>query len=336
MEAVISQAGTVDVLTAIPSIPTQFDEDVGFAIPSFNVLDIRGTAAQGISTSGAASTVTITVADATTISKGVAQFNPAMFSAALGVVSLIVPLTIANGGTAATSFNINGAVISGTTTTSPLTALTMTNGQILIGKTGLPPVLGLPINGNNISWTGGAGTLKADITGTTNHSIQLGNVGGSLTSLGVAVDGAIPIGSTGADPVLATLTAGAGISVTNAAGSITIANTSGGFTWTRVAGTSQAVVKQNGYIATNGALTTFTLPATAAIGDSFQIASEGAGLVLIAQNANQQIFCGVVSTSVGVGGSLASTHRRDTIEIVCTNTDNTWTVVDFVGNWGAT
>lgn len=96
-----------------------------------------------------------------------------------------------------------------------------TNGQIPIGSTGADPVLALPTNGSNISWTGGAGTLTANLTGTTNHNIQIGNAGGSLTSLGSATNGQIPIGSTNADPVLATLTsANSSITVTNGAGSI--------------------------------------------------------------------------------------------------------------------
>ena len=57
---------------------------------------------------------------------------------------------------------------------------------------------------------------------TTNHSLLVGNSSGTITSLGAATNGQIPIGSTGADPVLATITAGSGISVTNGAGSISI------------------------------------------------------------------------------------------------------------------
>jgi hypothetical protein len=57
----------------------------------------------------------------------------------------------------------------------------------------------------------------------TDHGILLGSGTGAITPLGVATNGQLPIGSTGADPVLATLTAGDGIDVTNAAGSISIA-----------------------------------------------------------------------------------------------------------------
>lgn len=57
----------------------------------------------------------------------------------------------------------------------------------------------------------------------TNHGILIGSSTGAITPLGVASNGQIPIGSTGADPVLATLTGTANqITVTNGAGSITL------------------------------------------------------------------------------------------------------------------
>lgn len=63
------------------------------------------------------------------------------------------------------------------------------------------------------------GTGLATIT---DHGIMLGSGTGNVTPLAEASNGQIPIGSTGADPVLATLTAGNGIDVTEAAGAITI------------------------------------------------------------------------------------------------------------------
>lgn len=79
--------------------------------------------------------------------------------------------------------------------------------------------------GNNISTLGSTNVVAVSVDGTTQHSLQVGNATGSLTSLGVATDGQLPIGSTGVDPVLSTLTAGSGIGITNAAGSITITAT---------------------------------------------------------------------------------------------------------------
>ena len=60
------------------------------------------------------------------------------------------------------------------------------------------------------------------VTGMTEHAMVVGNAAGGITSLAVATNGQIPIGSTGNDVVLATLTAGNNIGISNAAGSITI------------------------------------------------------------------------------------------------------------------
>lgn len=58
-------------ISLTPTVPTSFVEDAGTAIPALNVIDIKGTAAQGISTSGAANVVTITASNSSTIQKGV-------------------------------------------------------------------------------------------------------------------------------------------------------------------------------------------------------------------------------------------------------------------------
>jgi len=75
--------------------------------------------------------------------------------------------------------------------------------------------LGLPLDITN----------PGEITGATQNSLVIGGAGGQLTSLGVASDGQIPIGSTGNAAVLATLTAGANINIVNGAGSITVSAT---------------------------------------------------------------------------------------------------------------
>lgn len=54
------------------------------------------------------------------------------------------------------------------------------------------------------------------------HGLLKGDAAGAVSALPAATDGQLPIGSTGADPVLATLTAGPGITITNGPGSITI------------------------------------------------------------------------------------------------------------------
>ena len=69
---------------------------------------------------------------------------------------------------------------------------------------------------------GKGGTGVATLT---DHGLLLGSGTDAITPLGVATNGQIPIGSTGLDPVLATITAGTGIGVANTAGAITVSTT---------------------------------------------------------------------------------------------------------------
>lgn len=93
------------------------------------------------------------------------------------------------------------------------------------------------------------------------------------------------------------------------------------FTWTVTAGASATLAASNGYFANNAGVVAYTLPATAAVGDSFQIANMQAGWS-IAQGAGQSIQVGNVATTAGAGGSIASTAVGDWITIVC-NVANT-------------
>lgn len=58
----------------------------------------------------------------------------------------------------------------------------------------------------------------------TQHSLIIGGSNSSINSLSVATSGQIPIGSTGADPVLGTITAGTNVSISNSTGSISISS----------------------------------------------------------------------------------------------------------------
>lgn len=65
--------------------------------------------------------------------------------------------------------------------------------------------------GSNITTTGGGNTLTISVTGTTNHAVQIGNAGGTLTSVGVGTTGQVLIGSTAADPAFGALGVNSGL-----------------------------------------------------------------------------------------------------------------------------
>ena len=87
------------------------------------------------------------------------------------------------------------------------------------------PALGVltVTGGNNIGTTGAGSTVTINLDGTTDHTVQIGNATGSLTSLAAATDGQIIIGSTGLDPVVGDLTSTDGsLTVTGGAGTLNI------------------------------------------------------------------------------------------------------------------
>ena len=171
------------------------------------------------------------------------------------------------------------------------------------------------------------------LTTLTDGAVLVGDGTNAVELIGPLTDGQLLIGDTaGVSPVAATLTAGTGIVITNAAGSITIDST-GGFTWSEVTAASQAMAVQNGYIANRGTLITFTLPVTSIIGDEVQIIGKGAGLYAIAQNAGQTIHYIASDTTTGVGGSLTAIEQYACIELICITANTDWAVSDSSGNF---
>jgi hypothetical protein len=138
--------------------------------------------------------------------------------------------------TAGTIIIAGGAGITTTGTNGPNTVTISTSSSVATSYITNPatgtavPAAGVLTfaGGNNITMNATGSTVTTNVSGTTNHALQVGNSTGSLTSLAAATNGQIPIGSTGANPSIATITAGTGISVTNGAGSITIAATNTG------------------------------------------------------------------------------------------------------------
>ena len=178
-------------------------------------------------------------------------------------------------------------------------------------------------------WTvpqGGTGQVSL-----TDHGLLLGSGTGAITPLAEASNGQIPIGSTGNNPSLATLTAGAGIGIVNAAGSITISSTAATPPWTvPQGGTGQVSLTDHGLLlgsgtgaitplaeASNGQIpigstgnapTLATLTAGAGIGianaaGSITISNTGGG-----SGSSTCSFLAYQPSSVNVGGSGSSTY----------------------------
>lgn len=104
----------------------------------------------------------------------------------------------------------------------------------------------------------------------------------------------------------------------------------GGITWNEVTGTSQNMSSNNGYISNNASQVDLTLPSSPTLGDEVAAAGKGAGGWKISQNASQVIHFGELDTTTGTGGSLESTHRYDTIQLLYIG-NNEWIVRNSVG-----
>lgn len=281
-------------ITSSGTVPSSFVTDAGTATPALGVLTVAG--GTNIGTTGAGSTVTINLDSAVS---------------GLTSVAMATGGTIGTGTTAADTAYLS-AYNTGTATYTTFATLTA----------GVTPTMDLADTvtkaGNYIYRAGGTDVAIAD-----------GGTGISTTP----TDGQLLIGKTSTNNyVLSTLTAGAGIAITNGSGSITISGGGGGIAWSEQA-VDFTMAVDNGYIANKGTLLTATLPATAAQGTVIRIQGKGIGLFAIAQNAGQTIHFGTSSTTTGVGGSITSQNTYDSIELVCITADTDFAVMSSVGNF---
>jgi len=256
-----------------------------------------------------------------------------------------LPIGVPQGGTGASTLTDGGIVLGSGVNPVTVTAQP-TDGQLLIGATGADPVLAsLTSAGASLTVTGGTGTVSVDInapvsvanggtgaTSLTDGGVMLGSGTGAVTVTGQPTNGQVLIGSSGNDPVFSTLTAGAGITITDAAGSITLAST--GVVWSLQA-TGTPLLPNEGFLSSAATAQNFALPTSGcAVGCIVELAQNGAGLVTITQAAGQSIRFGNLVSTVGVGGSVASSAQGDAVKLVCTVANTSYqAVTGSLGNW---
>ena len=126
---------------------------------------------------------------------------------------------------------------------------------------------------------------------------------------------------------------GTGASTSGAGSTITVNVTDTGVDWNVVTSATNpnALVDGNGYISKGAGSVTFVLPATASVGDTFNIAGYG-NLWTLTQNAAQSITLGSNATTPGVTGSLTATNARDSIQVVCVTANTEFQVISAIGN----
>ena len=158
--------------------------------------------------------------------------------------------------------------------------------------------------------------------------VNIATGGTNLSS--TPTDGQLLIGNSNTNAyTLATITQGSGVTVTNGHGTITIAASGGGPSWSAKS-TAFAIAANGGYQCSSAA--TGTLPATAAVGDTYYLMGITSAGWIVAQNSGQSIVFGAQTTTVGAGGSLAAITAGDCVTIVCTATNTGFMVLNAVGN----
>lgn len=187
------------------------------------------------------------------------------------------------------------------------------NDNVYIANEGMAVETGFIRIGTAGTQTGG--TFVTGINGVDLSTLNVGTIDAGTDQIGSA-----------------TLTPGPGISIATAANAIVISSVGEGLNWNVVTSNTQAMAVKNGYISNFAGLITYTLPATAVVGDMMRITLiNGAGSWTITQNAGQSIEIGSSSTTVTTG-SLSSTAQGDSVELLCTVANTTFIVLSSMGN----
>lgn len=236
-------------------------------------------------------------------------------------------LGLTRGGTNASLTASNGGIVYSTASALGILAGTATAGQMLQSGSSTTPgwsTSTYPATNaiNTLLYASSANVMGA--LATANSASLVTSATGVPAWSSTMTNGQLIIGSTGATPTSATLTQGTGISITNAAGSITISATGSGMTWSTVSGTTQSAAVNNGYVTNNAGAVTVTLPTTFAVGETITVKGLGAGGWVLAAGTATTIRIGSSVTSSA--GSLTSANQYDTVKVTGLVANTTWSV----------
>jgi hypothetical protein len=244
----------------------------------------------------------------------------------------------------AITVNLDAAISLATSVTSPL--YTVSSGDLVLNMTD-------DIGTNSVSFTnnsdaevayvdslGAASFTNLDvdniningntiISTDTNGDITLTPDGTGVVNLSYLTQYTLPIaGASGAVDDLADGLGAAGeVLTSNGAGAEPTwqaAAAGGGLTWNVATGSTQACAVNNGYFANYNGTLAFTLPTTAAVGDTIEVCQMYAGQGwTIAVNSGETIYMGNINTTITTG-TLASNGDGDWVELVCRVANTDW------------
>ncbi len=174
-----------------------------------------------------------------------------------------------------------------------------------------------PVGGNintigagSITIAGSGNTLTTQLTGLTNHSVQVGSGTSTLTQIPVATNGQVLLGATGADPAFATLTSSDGsITFTPGANSLSLqvaGGTTSGKTITGQGGGALAPVAGNWFIFGNNGTPDGFASYTTGSGNTLKVNSYGTAKWVVNPTVN-------IGTHQTITAALASAVSGETI-----------------------
>lgn len=255
--------------------------------------------------------------------------NLATLSADSGTASPVAENILISGGSNITTSASGNDVAIALNSSVAVTDVTGGNLKVYVNR-----IESTNTNGNVILYPNGTGSVV--IQGQTANTVATYGTSGALQGVGPLTNGQLLIGSTGAQPVAANLTStGGSVTITNTAGGINLeaSGSSGGTSWSVVTATTASITNGQGLLCNNATGVTVTLPATAAVGDTFTVvAMGGSGTSFsLAVNTGQSIRFGNTFTTTSTG-ELRSTSLGDVCEVVCSVANTAFIVTRVIGN----
>ncbi len=199
------------------------------------------------------------------------------------------------------------------------------------------------------NWIEFIGSSAGVFTLTGNDSVVVNPLAGNINVLGDVASGVAVTGSPNTETITLanipnssllhdsiTMIGGLGITITGSpvalGGSVTITASGTGITWVDVTTPTQLLAANMGYVIDHSiGLVTLTLPALAALGDTYIIAGMSMGGWQVNVGAGQTIQLGSSATTISTG-SIASTNQWDSVTINCVFPNTVFACRSVIGN----
>lgn len=148
-----------------------------------------------------------------------------------------------------------------------------------------------------------------------------------LVSSAIAVFTGATSSSNGTTGLVPAPTAGQeGYVLSGAATWIPMGGGGGGLTYTPITSSQTASINTI-YGVNSNSLVVLTLPTVAPAGSIISVVGIGSGGWRIAQPSGVRINIGNQSTTTGSSGTVSSTNRYDSVQLICISANTTWTLL---------